>query len=80
MTQDEFIAYLRGLGKGAGTQRALAAQLGLSLQQLNDTLLGTRLPAPQVLAALGFTRLILYIPREGTASIGSPPPRQTTGK
>jgi DNA-binding phage protein len=64
MTADEFIAYLRNLVEQVGSQTALAKQLGVSSQQLNDILTRRRPPQHKLLAALGFTRLITYVPPE----------------
>lgn len=46
--------------KRAGTQKALASDLGISQAYLNDVLQGRREPAGKLLAALGLERVVTY--------------------
>ena len=62
MTQDEFIDYLMVLVARVGSQVKLARQLSISATVVNDTLTRRFPPPPKLLAALGFTRIIMYIP------------------
>jgi hypothetical protein len=71
MTQEELIDYLSGLAQQTGSQSALALKLGISPQLLSDILIGTRRPGPKLMAALGFTRLTLYIPSEPVHQLGT---------
>jgi hypothetical protein len=64
LTQDEFIEYLEALVAQVGSQAALARQLDISPQLLNDAIIGHRKPQPQLLEVLGFTRKMIYIPPE----------------
>ncbi len=52
-TADQVRDVLRTSIKAAGTQRELAAQLGVSEQYLSDVLRGKREPGPLILEGLG---------------------------
>lgn len=50
------------------TQTALAAELGITLQYLNDILHNRRAAGPQVLRALGLERVVSYRQRNAPDS------------
>ena len=54
---------LRALVKRAGSQRALAAEMGITQAYLSDVLNGHRHPGPAILKFLGLTRTYT---KEGT--------------
>ena len=53
---------LRALAVIAGSQRALAKQIGVSPTFLNDIILGKREPAGKVVSFLGLQRRVTYEP------------------
>ena len=60
MTEKDILRRLRALMSGR-TQRAVAAELGISEQYLCDILKGRKPPGPTVLKALGLSRRVSYI-------------------
>ena len=46
--------------QGDGSQRSLAAKLGISDVYLSDVLTGKRTPGPKILRALGLQQRIVY--------------------
>lgn len=60
MTKSELIEHLRQLLAEAGTQKELAARLGVSAAYLGDVLLGRKEPGKKLLAALGVERVVIY--------------------
>ena len=60
LTHTEFIQMLRNSVDNAGSQKALAKDLGISEQYLTDLLRGRRMPGRQVLGALGMVEVRLY--------------------
>jgi len=61
MNRDELVALLRKRIKQAGTQSALARELGITSAYLHDILNGNREPGENVLSALGLRRVIAYV-------------------
>ena len=61
MTRDELVKLLQRKVQRAGTQAALAEELGVTAVYLGDVLLGKREPGPKLLNALGFRRVITYV-------------------
>ncbi len=53
----------------AGSQKALAAELGVSAPYLHDVLNGRRDPAGALLSALGFERVVTYRKKEKTDGV-----------
>jgi transcriptional regulator with XRE-family HTH domain len=64
MTRDELVKLLQRRVQTAGTQAALAKELGITAAYLGDVLNGKRKPGPTVLNALGFRRVITYVKDE----------------
>ena len=54
LTHDQFLDKLRTRLTAAGTQRALAASLGVSQQYLSDVLAERRWPGKKLTGALGY--------------------------
>jgi transcriptional regulator with XRE-family HTH domain len=61
MTRDELVKLLQRRVQSAGTQAALAKELGITAAYLGDVLNGKREPGPTLLNALGFRRVITYV-------------------
>jgi transcriptional regulator with XRE-family HTH domain len=61
MTRDELVELLHRKVQRAGTQAALAVELGVTPVYLGDVLLGKREPGPKLLNALRFRRVITYV-------------------
>ena len=61
MTRDELVKLLQRRVQTAGTQAALAKELGITAAYLGDVLNGKREPGPTLLNALGFRRVITYV-------------------
>ena len=61
MTRDELIELLQRKVQRAGTQAALAKELGITAAYLGDVLNGKRKPGPTLLNAIGFRRVITYV-------------------
>ena len=61
MTRDELIELLQRKVQRAGTQAALAKELGITAAYLGDVLNGKRKPGPTLLNALGFCLVITYV-------------------
>ena len=65
MTHAELLDYLRErAGQERGGKAALAKELGISRQYLNDVLSGYREPGKKVLDALGLERVVTYARRK----------------
>jgi transcriptional regulator with XRE-family HTH domain len=60
VTADEVRDLLRQEVQKAGSQRALAEQLGVSQPFLNDVLKGNREPSAKLLEPLGLVRVVEY--------------------
>lgn len=60
MTKSELIEHIRQLLAEAGTQKDLAAQLGVSAAYLGDVLIGRKEPGKKLLSALGMERVVMY--------------------
>ena len=60
MTKPELIEHIRQLLAEAGTQKELAANLGVSAAYLGDVLLGRKEPGRKMLTALGVERVVIY--------------------
>lgn len=60
MTLDSVIAMLRRECAAAGSQKAYAAKIGVSLAHINDVLRGRREPGPSILNALGLEKVVDY--------------------
>jgi transcriptional regulator with XRE-family HTH domain len=58
MTRGELVELLQRKVQRAGTQAALAKELGITAAYLGDVLHGKREPGPKLLNALGFRRVI----------------------
>lgn len=56
----DILATLRRQVDSAGSQKALAARLGVSPQYLNDVLLGRKEPGEGILEPLGLERVVSY--------------------
>lgn len=54
LSKAQFLEHLKRKIKTAGTQREMAAQLGVSQQYLSDVLKGRREPGPKLAEAMGF--------------------------
>ena len=61
MTRDELVQLLQQKIQRAGTQTAIAKELGITPAYLGDVLRGKRDPGPSLLNALGFRRVITYV-------------------
>jgi len=53
---EQFVAHLARAVKRAGTQRALAHEMGVSEAYISDVLRGRRLPSRRLLTAMGISR------------------------
>lgn len=62
LTEEQLQAELREQLRLAGSQLALAEELGISPQYLNDILHRGRALGPKVLRALGYRRVTVYEP------------------
>ena len=60
MTRDELVQLLQHKIQQAGTQTAVAKELGITPAYLGDVLRGKREPGPSVLNALGLRSVITY--------------------
>lgn len=60
ITRDEIMKIIRQRLERAGSQRALAKELGISTQYMNDILRNNREPGPLVLRALGIEKHVVY--------------------
>lgn len=60
LTQDGIIAYLRSILELHGTQRDLAARVGVSEQYLSDILSGRRDVSDEFAQKIGFRRMIRF--------------------
>jgi transcriptional regulator with XRE-family HTH domain len=61
MTRDKLVELLQRKVQRAGTQAALAKELGITAAYLGDVLNGKRKPGPTLLDALGYRRVITYV-------------------
>ncbi len=61
MTKEQIIEVLKSEVQRLGSQKALAAKMGISLPYLSDIIQGRREPGPKVLAYLGLERQITYV-------------------
>lgn len=68
ITLDDVRQMLRDKSDGAGSQKALAAQLGVSPQYLGDVLNGKREPGESILEALGLRKVACYAHADKAAS------------
>ncbi|MCK8788228.1 helix-turn-helix transcriptional regulator, partial [Roseomonas sp. NAR14] len=59
---------LRSAVRAAGSQKAFAAQVGISQQYLCDVLAARREPGPTLLAAVGVRRVVQYV-EKGTGEV-----------
>ena len=59
------MARLRQRAARAGSQAALAQQLGITPTYLSEVLGGRREPGPKFLRALGLRRVTVYLPEKG---------------
>lgn len=57
---DDIRARITDAVREAGSQVALAAKWGVSVQYIRDVLSGYRDPGKSILAALGYERVVLY--------------------
>ena len=64
MTQPQLIKKLNKMAEEAGSQAALAKQLGISPSYLSDVLNGLRNPGVSLLAPLGLEAVIEYRSRQ----------------
>ena len=64
MTKAELLQHLRRLVAETGTQKDLAAKLGVSAAYLGDVLMGRKEPGKKLLAALGLRRESIYLKDE----------------
>ncbi len=64
-TIEQVRAKIRASVKTAGSQKALAARLGVSQAYLSDVLLGKRTPGKALLIALGLSSTLRYRPIGG---------------
>ena len=62
----EVVELLRVLATQSDSQSALAAEIGISPQYLNDILKGRREPGETVLRYLGLQKRVIYVPLTGT--------------
>lgn len=60
-TESEVLAELREAIEDAGSQKAFAAKVGVSLAYVNDMLRGHRAIQGKVLTALGFERRTVFV-------------------
>ncbi len=60
LNEFEVLALLRGRLAAAGSQRALADELGVSLSYVHDALTARRSLGPALLSALGLKREVTY--------------------
>lgn len=59
MTEAEFIDYLKRMALRAGSNRKVAAELGISAVYFGDVLAGKRAPGPKILEPLGLERRVV---------------------
>lgn len=71
MTEEQFRDYLHTLVAKAGSQRKLAAELGVSGSYLSDLLLGNREPGPKILEILGFAKSVQIVRKVGYQPLGA---------
>jgi len=60
MTRDELVELLQRKIRHAGTQAAVAKELGITAAYLGDVLHGKREPGPTLLDGLGLRRVVTY--------------------
>lgn len=78
MNRAELSAELRRRAEAAGSQAALAAEIGVSPQHLGDLLAGKREPGPRLLARLGLVRVVSYEPVARPRAARPRPKERTT--
>lgn len=61
MNQAQIIERLTAEAQAAGSQKALAAAIGISAPYLNDILLGKRAPGSKVLDWMGLEKRTVYV-------------------
>jgi DNA-binding transcriptional regulator YdaS (Cro superfamily) len=64
MSNEELIEILRKRLDRAGTQIALARELGVGQPLINDVLSGRREVSPRLAEALGFAKETVFIPKK----------------
>lgn len=65
ITTGQFRTKLLTACRYEGSQRAAARKLGVSAPYLNDVLNGKREPGDKIANALGWQRIVRYIPLQG---------------
>lgn len=61
----EIYARIRAACSAAGSQRKWAASLGVSDAYVSAVLNALKAPSPAMLAAIGFRRVVRYVPLKG---------------
>lgn len=61
LDRDELIARIKRDAERAGSQKALAAKIGVSQPFLSDVIRGARLPGHQILEFYGFKEERVYV-------------------
>jgi hypothetical protein len=63
MDQDDLVELLWKKVGVAGSQKAVAAEIGVTQGFLGDVLHGRRLPGKKILKSLGLVRIVTYEPK-----------------
>ena len=65
MSPAEFLEFLSKEVMAAGGQTLYAVKVGISKQYLNDILKGRKEPGMKLLKAIGYKKIVTYVPTRG---------------